>query len=101
MYMIIFASHIRFRRGLQAQGIDYKTLPLRDRLAPYNQMFCMVLMVFILAAEFYLSLYPFGEPGPSVENFFASYLTLPVYIVAYFGYKVSDTGHKVCGIRFY
>ncbi|KAK4939849.1 hypothetical protein LTR10_019916 [Elasticomyces elasticus] len=87
MESIVFTSLICFRRGLKAQGIDHKTLPYRDRLAPYNQYFCLLLMVLVMTAEFYLALYPFSGDGPSAKNFFASYLTLPLYIVAYFGYK--------------
>lgn len=89
MEAIIFVSHICFRRGLKAQGIDHRTLPFHAPFAPWNQYICLLLLLVVMIAEFYLALYPFGEKGPSAENFWLSYLTLPLYVVVYFGYKVS------------
>ncbi|KAF1345026.1 amino acid permease/ SLC12A domain-containing protein [Delphinella strobiligena] len=85
-----YLSHIRFRRGLKAQGIDYKTLPFPSHGAPYLQYFGPLILLFIFGCEFYLSAWPLSEK-PSAESFFASYLAVPLFIVDYYAYKRSAT----------
>ncbi|BCS03486.1 uncharacterized protein AKAW2_70364S [Aspergillus luchuensis] len=83
----IFISHIRFRQGLAAQGIDRKTLPFRDRMAPYAQYLGLVVVLFIAGCEFYLACFPFGEKG-SAKTWFSSYIAAPLFFLDYFGYKI-------------
>ncbi|KAI2969407.1 hypothetical protein CBS147323_3962 [Aspergillus niger] len=83
----IFISHIRFRQGLAAQGIDKKTLPFRDRTAPYAQFVGLVVVLFIAGCEFYLACFPFGEKG-SAKSWFSSYIAAPLFFFDYFGYKI-------------
>ncbi|PWY70113.1 amino acid transporter [Aspergillus eucalypticola CBS 122712] len=83
----IFISHIRFRQGLAAQGIDKKTLPFRDRIAPYAQYLGLVVVLFIAGCEFYLACFPFGEKG-SAKSWFSSYIAAPLFFLDYFGYKI-------------
>ncbi|PYH38974.1 uncharacterized protein BO87DRAFT_454836 [Aspergillus neoniger CBS 115656] len=83
----IFISHIRFRQGLAAQGIDKKTLPFRDRVAPYAQYLGLVVVLFIAGCEFYLACFPFGEKG-SAKSWFSSYIAAPLFFLDYFGYKI-------------
>ncbi|EYE97620.1 amino acid transporter [Aspergillus ruber CBS 135680] len=82
----IFISHIRFRRGLKAQGIDHRSLPFRDSVAPYAQYLALIVVIFIAGCEFYLACFPFGEKG-SAKSFFASYIAAPLFSVDYFTYK--------------
>ncbi|GKZ95841.1 hypothetical protein AnigIFM59636_009850 [Aspergillus niger] len=83
----IFISHIRFRQGLAAQGIDKKTLPFRDQTAPYAQFVGLVVVLFIAGCEFYLACFPFGEKG-SAKSWFSSYIAAPLFFFDYFGYKI-------------
>lgn len=48
----------------------------------------ILIIFFILACEFYLSISPFGEKG-SAKTFFANYLGAPLFIVDLIAYKVS------------
>lgn len=82
----IYWMHIRFRKGLKAQGIDHKTLPFHDMLAPWSQYVGLVVIFLILAAEFYLAIFPF-DAKPSAENFFATYIAAPLFVFDYFAYK--------------
>jgi amino acid transporter len=84
---LIYVSHIRFRQGLKSQGIDNRTLPYRDRFAPYSQYLGMVLIILFLAAQLYFAIYPFTG-NPSAGNFFAMYITVPLFFVDYVLYKV-------------
>ncbi|KAF2089928.1 amino acid transporter [Saccharata proteae CBS 121410] len=82
----IYWMHIRFRKGLAAQGIDHKTLPFHDALAPWSQYVGIVVVGLVLVAEFYLAVFPFGA-APSAENFFATYIAAPLFVADYFVYK--------------
>ncbi|KAL4756355.1 amino acid permease/ SLC12A domain-containing protein [Aspergillus foveolatus] len=86
-WFLIYVSHIRFRQGLKSQGIDNRTLPYRDRFAPYSQYLGMVLIILFLAAQLYFAIYPFTG-NPSAENFFATYITVPLFFVDYVLYKL-------------
>ncbi|BCS25230.1 uncharacterized protein APUU_41674S [Aspergillus puulaauensis] len=85
-WFLIYVSHIRFRQGLKAQGIDNKALPFRDRWAPYSQYLGMVLITLFLAAQLYFAIFPFTGK-PSAENFFATYITVPLFVLDYILYK--------------
>jgi amino acid transporter len=86
-WFLIYLAHVRFRKGLKAQGIDYKKLPFYTRAAPYSQYFGMLLVVCFLAAQLYFAIFPFTG-RPSAKNFFATYITVPLFVIDYFGYKV-------------
>lgn len=85
---LIYLSHIRFRKGLKAQGIDYHSLPFYNRASPWGQYFGLFLIFVFLAAELYFALFPFGG-SPTAEGFFSTYLSVPLFILDYVGYKVS------------
>ncbi|CZR59171.1 uncharacterized protein PAC_09063 [Phialocephala subalpina] len=85
-WLLIYLSHIRFRQGLKAQGINYKTLPFYTKIAPYAQYFGIVLVFCFLAAQLYFAIFPFSGK-PSAENFFSTYITVPLFIIDYFAYK--------------
>ncbi|GME36576.1 putative amino acid permease protein [Neofusicoccum parvum] len=84
---LIYLSHIRFRKGLKAQGIDYHSLPFYNRASPWGQYFGLFLIFVFLAAELYFALFPFGG-SPTAEGFFSTYLSVPLFILDYVGYKL-------------
>ncbi|USW50048.1 Putative amino acid permease/ SLC12A domain-containing protein [Septoria linicola] len=75
----LFITHCFFRAALRAQHIDYCSLPFKAPLAPYAQYLGIAIIAFILACEFYLSIFPFGEPG-SAKTFFANFLGAPLFV---------------------
>lgn len=124
----IFVCHCFFRVALKAQNIHVKSLPFKSPLAPYLQWAGIIIILFILGCEFYLSVSPFGERGSAtvspdewlhsfearadiVQTFFANYLGAPLFIFDFVAYKVSRLDslavcHRVtnalldsCGIR--
>ncbi|KAK7524851.1 amino acid transporter [Phyllosticta citriasiana] len=82
----IYWMHIRFRKGLKAQGISAKSLPFYDMFAPWSQYVGLLVIFLIMAAEFYLAIWPF-DAKPSAENFFATYIAAPLFVIDYFAYK--------------
>ncbi|KAL4780065.1 amino acid permease/ SLC12A domain-containing protein [Aspergillus varians] len=86
-WILIYISHLRFRQGLKAQHIDHRTLPFRDRCAPYSQYLGILLVVLFLAAQLYFAIFPFTGK-PSAENFFATYITVPLFALDWILYKL-------------
>ncbi|KAL2851189.1 amino acid permease/ SLC12A domain-containing protein [Aspergillus pseudoustus] len=85
-WFLIYVAHIRFRQGLSVQGIDYRTLPFRDRFAPYSQYLGLILIIIFLIAQLYFAIFPFTGK-PSAENFFSTYITVPLFLLDYVLYK--------------
>lgn len=84
---LIYLSHIRFRAGLKSQGIDYHSLPFYNRASPWGQYLGLLLIFVFLAAELYFALFPFGG-SPTAEGFFSTYMSVPLFILDYVGYKL-------------
>ncbi|TVY35286.1 Amino-acid permease [Lachnellula subtilissima] len=87
MWGTLYIQHIRFRHGLKAQGISYKTLPFRDYMAPYGQYVVLAIIIFLLVGEAYLALSPVSGAKPSAKNFFSTYIAAPLFVADYLGYK--------------
>ncbi|KAJ5150102.1 Amino acid/polyamine transporter I [Penicillium atrosanguineum] len=86
-WMSCFISVLRFRQGLKAQGKNLRDLPFKGFLTPWTQYLGLIIVVFILGCEFYLSCWPFGEKG-SVKSFFSTYLAAPLFVLDYVAYKL-------------
>ncbi|CAK3862354.1 amino acid transporter [Lecanosticta acicola] len=82
-----FVCHIFFRAALRAQNISYKGLPFQAPFAPYLQYAGLVIILFILGCEFYLSVSPLDGAG-SAKTFFANYLGAPLFFVDLIAYKL-------------
>ena len=86
-WAFIFISHLRFRQGLKAQGISTDKLPWKTWMGTYGTWIGLTGSIFFLGVEFYYSIFPIGEK-PSAENFFSNYITVPLFFLDYFAYKV-------------
>lgn len=85
-WLTMLVTHIAFRRAINAQGIDPKTLPFISPFAPYLQYLAIVCTLFIMGCEFYLAL--FGDGTPTAKGFFSVYLACPLFIFDFIVYKV-------------
>lgn len=82
-WISILASHIAMMRGMKAQGISRDTLPYKAPFQPYYAICCLVLTVLIAIFKgFDAFFHPFDY-----KSFITHYITVPVYIIGYFGYK--------------
>lgn len=79
----ICICYLRFKGALDAQGIDRKKLPLRSWFQPWTAYICIFMFSIILFFN------GFGAflGGFDVSDFFASYITLPVFAIAFFGFR--------------
>ncbi|KAI9731033.1 MAG: hypothetical protein M1834_005496 [Cirrosporium novae-zelandiae] len=85
-WALIYISHLRFRAGLRAQGIDHRSLPFYSWMVPWGQYLGLVLCFCFLAAELYFALWPFGGE-PSAEGFFSTYISPPLFAIDFLLYK--------------
>jgi amino acid transporter len=80
---MVCACYIRFKQALAAQGIDRRNLLLRGWFQPYMAWTCVFMFTIILVFNGFGSfIHSF-----SVSDFFASYITLPVFALAVLGFR--------------
>ncbi|KAG7906980.1 hypothetical protein KL905_003997 [Ogataea polymorpha] len=91
-WLSIYWSHYRFRAGLKAQGINYKTLPLYDKFFPWTTYTATFIIIALFIGQFYIGLYPLGGNSMSAadraENFFLTYLCVPLFGLCWLYYKL-------------
>lgn len=81
----ISLSYIRFLKAVKIQGIDRKKFAYRGYFQPYLAYYTIALFMLVLFTNGFASWIPTFD----VANFFASYITIPVVIVCYVGWKVA------------
>uniref|UniRef100_A0A060SZX9 ARAD1C04070p n=1 Tax=Blastobotrys adeninivorans TaxID=409370 RepID=A0A060SZX9_BLAAD len=79
--------HIRFRRALYAQGMTTDVLAFKASLGVWGSVYGFTLNFLVICLQFWIALFPVGG-SPDAEAFFKTYLTVPVVLVFYFGYKI-------------
>jgi len=77
-------AYLGFRKALRAQGVDRDTLPYKAPFQPYATY--LALGFFIVVIVF--SGFPAFVGGFDYEAFVTSYITIPVFFLLYFGYKI-------------
>lgn len=92
LWITIYLTHYRFRLGLKAQGIDFHKFKIYDKLFPYDTYVAVVSVIILLGFQFYLGLYPLDDTGMTArercQNFFLTWLYIPLFIVLYSYYKI-------------
>ncbi|KAF2100210.1 hypothetical protein NA57DRAFT_64871 [Rhizodiscina lignyota] len=84
---MICLSHIRMRRAWKVQGRSKEDLPWRTWTWPWGAYWGLFWCVLLIIAEFYLSVWPLGEPT-TAKNFFANYVSVVAIIVIYIAAKI-------------
>ncbi|KAL8678888.1 MAG: hypothetical protein Q9186_004782 [Xanthomendoza sp. 1 TL-2023] len=87
----ICLSHIRFRRGWAAQGHSEDELPFKAAFGVIGSYIGFFLNILALVATFYVSLFPIGA-DPNAEAFFTTFLSAPIAIALYVGWKIYIRG---------
>ena len=93
-WMAICICHLRFRRALSAQGRSTDELSFVSPAGVWGSIYGTVLIMLILAAQFWIALFSIGSP-PDAKDFFESYLSLPVVLVMYIGHKCYKRNWKL------
>ncbi|KAK7432955.1 hypothetical protein QQZ08_000426 [Neonectria magnoliae] len=91
-WIIIMVTFLRLRTGLKAQGVDLSTLPFRARGSIWIYRLTLAFFVFLLFIQGFTSF----VHGFHYKVFISSYITIPTFIVLFFGYKFY---HKTRWVR--
>lgn len=88
-WMTISLSNWQMHRAIKVQNDPAWKLPhaFKLRAYPLTSVYLFVFSFLVLFATGYVSLFPIGA-DPSAEAFFQTFLGVPIFIVAYLGYKV-------------
>ena len=80
----IAISHYRFRKAYIAQGRDIKDLPYVAKGYPYVPLIAFALCLIVIAGQNYKAFF-----GPHVDWYgvMVSYISLPVFLCVWLGYK--------------
>lgn len=89
----ICMCYVRFKGALDVQGVDRRNLPLRGWCQPYMAYVCIFFFILILFFNGFASFLG----GFNVSDFFASYITIPVFFLAWLGFRIysARTGTQV------
>lgn len=82
----IAISHYRFRRAFVAQGRDLNELPFRARWFPFGPLFAFVLCAIVIVGQ---SLSYITADGIDWKSIFATYVSVPLFLILWLGYKWS------------
>lgn len=82
-WISILISHLHFRRGLKAQGMDPSILPYRAPFQPYGSWVALILSCIICVFKGYDAFVPEFQ----ATNFVTSYLGIPIYLMLIAGGK--------------
>lgn len=83
-------AHIRFRKAWLANGHTLDELPYRASCGVYGSYICLLISIIALVAQFYVALYPVGDPSGYLDasGFFQAYLAGPLFIFLYLCWKI-------------
>ena len=84
---MICLSHIRMRHAWKIQGRSVQDLPWTTWTWPWGAYWGLTWCIILIIAEFYLSVWPLGEPT-TAEGFFSTYVSVVAIIIIYIGAKI-------------
>ncbi|AKH89575.1 amino acid permease [Edwardsiella tarda] len=88
----IAISHYRFRRGYVKAGLDLNALPYKSGFFPLGPIFAFVLCLIITLGQNYEA---FLEDRIDWYGVTATYIGLPLFLIIWFGYKLTQGTHFV------
>ncbi|QLL31766.1 hypothetical protein HG536_0B06340 [Torulaspora globosa] len=78
---------IRFRSALAVQGRSTDELPFKAPLGCWGSYWGAFMCFVMLAAQFYVALFPIGSK-PNASDFFSAYLAFPIVLAFYIFHKI-------------
>lgn len=90
----ICLCHLRFRRALAAQGRSTNELTFVSPAGVWGAAWGLFLCIIMLAAQFYVALFPIGTP-PNASDFFQGYLSFPIVLAMWFAHKIWKRNWKL------
>ncbi|QLQ79280.1 hypothetical protein HG537_0B06280 [Torulaspora globosa] len=90
----ICLCHIRFRSALAVQGRSTDELPFKAPLGAWGSYWGTFMCFIMLAAQFYIALFPIGSK-PNASDFFSAYLAFPIVLAFYIFHKIWKRNWKL------
>lgn len=94
-WIAINLSHIRFRHAMKAQNRSLDELPFISQTGIIGSWYGAIVLLLVLIASFWTSLFPVGSIEASAESFFEGYLSFPILIACYIGHKLYTRNWKI------
>ena len=82
--MTILVTYLRFRAGAARQGVDRSLWPYRAPLQPYLSWFSLFFLTLVVIFNGFAV---FLSGGWDINSFISAYISVPIFIVCYFGWK--------------
>ena len=89
-WIVVLFTYIRFRKPMEYNGL-LSELPFRTPLQPYLSWFIFFLVIILTITNGFQH---FIKGQWNVQNFVASYITIPIFFVLYFGHKIVTRNWK-------
>jgi amino acid transporter len=86
----ICAAYIKFKKALEAQGVDRNTLVFKSHFQPYCAWFGLIFFGLVI---FFSEWQVFTKGAWNVENFITGYIGIPIFFLCYFGWKILKKTH--------
>ncbi|CAK9435517.1 uncharacterized protein LODBEIA_P02440 [Lodderomyces beijingensis] len=87
IWSMINVTHLRWRWALDAQGRSKDEIIFRSPFGVVGSFAGLAVLIFIIATEIWVSLYPIGSTGASVETFWQDCLSLPLLLAIWAAHK--------------
>ncbi|OLL21892.1 Proline-specific permease [Neolecta irregularis DAH-3] len=79
----ILVAFLRFKKGMEVQELSRDDLPFKSRWQPYGSYFALFWLVLIIIFNGFDTF----QDGFDTSGFFASYISIILFAVLFFGYK--------------
>ena len=79
-------THLRFRKGLAAQGISVDTLKYKAKFFPYGTYIALVICAIVILGQGY---YAFTDTGIDWYGILVAYIGLPIAVGLYLAHKLT------------
>lgn len=83
-WIVILVTYLRFRKALEHNGL-LETLPFRTPLQPYASYATLFFVTLLTLTNGFQVFFPSQW---SASSFLAAYITIPIFLVLYFGHKL-------------
>lgn len=83
-WIVVLITYIRFRGAMQYHGV-LGDLPFKTPLQPYASYFALFIVSLLTITNGFSVFFPHKW---NVSDFLAAYITIPIFLVLYFGHKI-------------
>ncbi|KAI4766390.1 hypothetical protein E4T52_00879 [Aureobasidium sp. EXF-3400] len=91
-WIVVLITYIRFRKAMIFHNM-LDALPFRTPFQPYSCWFSLIVMILVTLTN---GFYVFVPSRWNVSDFLVCYITIPIFLVLWFGHKVWSRNWRWC-----